>query len=59
MIMKDVLGLIMGGGRGSRLYPLSKMRANLALPLAGNYHLIDIPFSNCLHSGIDKVAGVG
>ena len=59
MNMKKVLGLIMGGGRGSRLYPLTKMRANLALPLAGKYRLIDIPFSSCLHSGIDKVAGVG
>jgi glucose-1-phosphate adenylyltransferase len=59
MNMKKVLGLIMGGGQGSRLYPLTKLRAKPAVPLAGKYRLIDIPFSNCLHSGIDKVAGVG
>jgi glucose-1-phosphate adenylyltransferase len=56
MIMKDVLGLIMGGGQGSRLYPLTKMRAKPAVPLAGKYRLIDIPISNCLHAGIDKIA---
>ncbi|MFZ5570921.1 MAG: glucose-1-phosphate adenylyltransferase [Thermodesulfobacteriota bacterium] len=54
--MKDVLGLIMGGGQGARLYPLTKMRAKPAVPLAGKYRLIDIPISNCLNAGIDKIA---
>lgn len=56
MNMKKVLGLIMGGGRGSRLYPLTKLRAKPAVPLAGKYRLIDIPISNCLNAGIDKIA---
>ena len=55
-MMKDVLGLIMGGGQGSRLYPLTKLRAKPAVPLAGKYRLVDIPISNCLHAGIDKIA---
>ncbi len=55
VMMQDVLGLILGGGRGSRLYPLTKKRAKPAVPLAGKYRLIDIPISNCLHSGIDKI----
>ncbi|MGI9570526.1 MAG: sugar phosphate nucleotidyltransferase, partial [Desulfobulbia bacterium] len=54
--MKDVLGLIMGGGRGSRLYPLTQKRPKPAVPFAGKYRLIDIPISNCLHSDIDKIA---
>ncbi len=56
MNMKDVLGLIMGGGQGSRLYPLTKLRSKPAVPIAGKYRLIDIPISNCLHAGIDKIA---
>lgn len=55
-MMNDVLGLIMGGGRGTRLYPLTKKRSKPAVPVAGKYRLIDIPVSNCLHSGIDKIA---
>ena len=56
MNMKMVLGLIMGGGQGTRLYPLTKLRSKPAVPLAGKYRLIDIPISNCLHAGIDKIA---
>lgn len=56
MQMQDVLGLILGGGVGTRLYPLTKERAKPAVPLAGKYRLIDIPMSNCLHAGIDKIA---
>lgn len=56
MNMKDVLGLILGGGVGSRLYPLTRDRSKPAVPLAGKYRLIDIPMSNCLHAGIDKIA---
>lgn len=53
--MKDVIGLILGGGRGSRLYPLTKLRSKPAVPLAGKYRLIDIPISNCLNSGLKRV----
>lgn len=56
MQMQDVLGLILGGGRGSRLYPLTQKRSKPAVPLAGKYRLIDIPISNCLHAGIDKIS---
>jgi glucose-1-phosphate adenylyltransferase len=51
----DVLALILGGGAGSRLYPLTKLRAKPAVPIAGNYRLVDIPISNCLNSGIDRI----
>ncbi len=54
--MKDVLGLILGGGQGTRLYPLTKERAKPAVPLAGKYRLIDIPMSNCIHADIEKIA---
>ena len=54
--MTDVLGLILGGGRGTRLYPLTDKRAKPAVPLAGKYRLIDIPLSNCIHAGIHKIA---
>ena len=53
--MKRVLAIILGGGKGSRLYPLTKMRAKPAVPLAGKYRLIDIPLSNCINSGIEKM----
>ncbi len=56
MQMHDVLALILGGGQGTRLYPLTKMRSKPAVPLAGKYRLIDIPLSNCLHAGIEKIA---
>lgn len=56
MRMQDVLAVILGGGVGSRLYPLTRERAKPAVPLAGKYRLIDIPMSNCFHAGIDKVA---
>src|SRR5262245_1854941 len=54
--MNDVLGIIMGGGRGSRLHPLTSMRSKPAVPIAGKYRLIDIPISNCINSGIYRVA---
>src|SRR5512146_1342827 len=53
--MRDVLGIVLGGGRGQRLYPLTKMRSKPAVPLAGKYRIIDIPISNCLNSGINKI----
>ena len=56
MAMADVLGLVLGGGRGTRLWPLTKLRAKPAVPIAGKYRIIDIPLSNCLNSSIDQVA---
>lgn len=56
MMMRDVLGLILGGGRGTRLYPLTQKRSKPAVPLGGKYRLIDIPISNCINSGINKIA---
>ena len=53
--MKRVLAIILGGGAGTRLYPLTKMRAKPAVPLAGKYRLIDIPISNCINSDITKM----
>ncbi|MFI5251395.1 MAG: glucose-1-phosphate adenylyltransferase [Bacteroidota bacterium] len=53
--MNKVLALILGGGQGTRLYPLTKLRAKPAIPLAGKYRLIDIPVSNCINSGILKI----
>ncbi|HOT95933.1 MAG TPA: glucose-1-phosphate adenylyltransferase [bacterium] len=53
--MQSVLAIILGGGRGTRLYPLTKMRAKPAVPLAGKYRLIDIPVSNCINSGIRSI----
>ena len=44
--------MILGGGAGSRLYPLTKDRAKPAVPIAGQYRLIDVPISNCLNSGV-------
>jgi glucose-1-phosphate adenylyltransferase len=51
-----VLAVILGGGRGSRLWPLTRERAKPAVPIAGKYRLIDIPLSNCLNSGVHQVA---
>jgi glucose-1-phosphate adenylyltransferase len=53
--MNDVLTLILGGGRGSRLFPLTRMRSKPAVPLGGKYRLIDIPISNCLHAGLKRI----
>ena len=53
--MKEVLCVILGGGQGTRLFPLTKERCKPAAPLFGKYRLIDIPVSNCLNSGFDKI----
>ena len=53
--LNNVLAVILGGGRGTRLYPLTKMRSKPAVPIAGKYRLIDIPLSNCINSGIFRV----
>ena len=54
--LKDVLAVILGGGRGARLYPLTQMRSKPAVPIAGKYRLIDIPISNCINSEIFRIA---
>jgi glucose-1-phosphate adenylyltransferase len=56
MAHPNVLGLILGGGRGSRLWPLTKLRAKPAVPIGGKYRLVDIPLSNSLNSGVHQVA---
>src|SRR5213594_26328 len=53
--MKRVLAIILGGGAGTRLYPLTKLRAKPAVPLAAKYRLIDIPISNCINSEIQRI----
>ncbi len=53
--MRNVLSLILGGGRGTRLYPLTMLRSKPAVPIAGKYRLIDIPISNCINSGCNRV----
>src|SRR5499433_3083377 len=50
-----VLSIIMGGGQGTRLFPLTNERAKPAVPLAGKYRLVDIPISNCINSGLRRV----
>src|SRR5207247_2474437 len=54
-LMTDVLTLILGGGRGTRLFPLTHMRSKPAVPIGGKYRLIDIPISNCLHAGLKRI----
>ena len=51
----NVLSVIMGGGQGKRLFPLTQERAKPAVPLAGKYRLVDIPISNCINSGLRRV----
>jgi glucose-1-phosphate adenylyltransferase len=53
--MQEVLGVILGGGRGTRLHPLTAQRSKPAVPIAGKYRLIDIPISNCLNSGLRRM----
>lgn len=53
--MRNVLTLVLGGGRGARLYPLTHYRSKPAVPLAGKYRLIDIPLSNCINSGLNRI----
>lgn len=55
MINDDVLGIILGGGQGSRLYPLTATRSKPAVPIAGKYRLVDIPISNCINSDIKRM----
>ena len=54
-VTEKTLAIIMGGGAGSRLFPLTKERSKPAVPLAGKYRLVDIPISNCLNSGLRRI----
>ncbi len=54
--LNEILAVILGGGRGSRLYPLTKLRSKPAVPMGGKYRLIDVPISNCINSSIYRIA---
>ncbi len=54
-MMKEVTAVILGGGRGTRLFPLTKARSKPAVPLAGNYRLIDVTVSNCINSDVSRI----
>jgi glucose-1-phosphate adenylyltransferase len=53
--MRNLVTLVLGGGSGTRLYPLTKFRSKPAVPVAGKYRLIDIPLSNCINSGLNRI----
>ena len=53
--MNRVLTIVLGGGRGTRLFPLTHHRSKPAVPIGGKYRLIDIPLSNCLHAGLQRI----
>jgi len=53
--VSNVLCVIMGGGQGTRLFPLTKERAKPAVPLAGKYRIVDIPISNCINSRFRRI----
>ncbi len=55
ILTNNVLSIVMGGGQGTRLFPLTKERAKPAVPLAGKYRLVDIPISNCINSGLKRI----
>ena len=55
MDSKSVIAIVLGGGAGSRLYPLTATRSKPAVPIAGKYRLVDIPISNCINSGINRI----
>src|SRR5262249_49986196 len=54
-LVDSVVAVILGGGRGTRLYPLTQLRSKPAVPLAGKYRLVDIPISNCINSGLRNI----
>lgn len=55
MIDKSMISIILGGGQGTRLFPLTEVRSKPAVPVGGKYRLIDIPISNCLNSGVKRI----
>src|SRR5437764_11740199 len=54
-LSKSVVAVILGGGAGTRLYPLTAARSKPAVPIAGKYRLVDVPISNCINSDIDRI----
>src|SRR4030043_1813622 len=52
---KKTIALILGGGQGTRLYPLTKDRSKPAVPIGGKYRLIDVPITNCLRSNFNRI----
>ena len=54
--LNEILAVILGGGQGKRLYPLTMMRSKPAVPFGGKYRLIDVPISNCINSDIYRIA---
>ena len=54
-VLRKTLTLVLGGGRGTRLYPLTKIRSKPAVPVGGRYRLIDVPLSNCINSGLRQI----
>jgi glucose-1-phosphate adenylyltransferase len=54
-LINDALGIILGGGQGTRLFPLTQTRSKPAVPIGGKYRLIDVPISNCLHAGVRRI----
>ena len=55
MFSKKVVAVILGGGAGNRLYPLTATRSKPAVPIGGKYRLVDIPISNCINSNINRI----
>jgi glucose-1-phosphate adenylyltransferase len=55
MSVRSLLALVLGGGRGTRLFPLTRDRSKPAVPLAGKYRIIDVPLSNCINSGVQRI----
>ena len=53
--MSDVLSIILGGGKGSRLFPLTQFRSKPAVPFGGKYRLVDIPISNCINANLRQI----
>ncbi|MDH7483204.1 MAG: sugar phosphate nucleotidyltransferase, partial [Spirochaetales bacterium] len=53
--MAEVLSIVLGGGKGTRLYPLTKERSKPAVPFGGKYRIVDIPISNCINAGFRKI----
>src|SRR5450631_1493388 len=54
-VNNEVLAIILGGGQGSRLFPLTQLRSKPAVPIGGKYRLIDIPISNCINSDCNRI----
>ena len=53
--MKNIVTFILGGGKGTRIFPLTKSRSKPAIPIGGKYRIIDVPISNCINSNVLKI----